>query len=81
MMGALMVVAFIVGTLMVLTYLVRATFGGGTHNANISGGGTHGANISSGKQLMAVAYLVGDTRNDNISGWRHFGNICSYKHF
>ncbi len=68
-----MVVAFIVGALMVLTYLVVVTcggsiIGGGTHNANISGRGTHGANISSGKQLMAVAYLVGDTRNDNISG-------------
>ncbi len=36
-----MVVAFIVGALMVLTYLVRATCGDG-----IIGGGTHGANIS-----------------------------------
>ncbi len=24
-----------------------------------------------------VAYLVEDTRNDNISGWRHFGDTCS----
>jgi hypothetical protein len=58
--------------LTVLTYLVTATCGG-----SIIGGGTHGANISSGKQLMAVAYLVGDTRNGNISGWRHFGDTCS----
>ncbi len=29
------------------------------------------------RALMALTYLVGDTRNDNISGWRHFGNICS----
>jgi len=55
-----------VGALMVLTYLVVATCGGG-----ITGGGTHGANMYSGGQLMAVAYLVGDTRNGNISGWRH----------
>jgi hypothetical protein len=29
------------------------------------------------RTVMAVAYLVGDTPNGNISGWRHFGDTCS----
>ncbi len=77
-----MVVASPVVVLMALIYLVRTTCGGGitgggTHSANISdggthvgkisGGGTHGGNISGGA-VMTVAYLVGDTRNGNISG-------------
>ncbi len=49
-----MVMAFIVGALMVLTYLVKTTCGDG-----IIGGGTHGANIFGEVQLVVVAFIVG----------------------